>query len=225
MDSNRTALVAGAGGLVGGHLLQLLLSDESYGTVILPVRRLLDVKHAKLQQQVVNWEKLSDYGEQLRADDLYCCLGTTIKKAGSQQAFLQVDYHYPLHLAQLAKSVSARAYVIVTAMGADPGSRIFYNRVKGEVEQAITQLNLSSLTIVRPSLLLGERTEFRLGERLITAAFRPFSFLFSGPLLKYRPIHARMVATTMWQAARNPQPGVRVIESDEMQKASHIYMR
>jgi uncharacterized protein YbjT (DUF2867 family) len=224
MDSNRTALVAGAGGLVGGHLLQLLLADESYGKVVLPVRRWLDKKHAKLQQQVVNWEKISDYGEQLRADDLFCCLGTTIKKAGSQRAFVRVDCHYPLQLAQLAKSVNARSYVLVTAMGADPGSRIFYNRVKGEVEQAIKQLHLASLTIVRPSLLLGERTEFRLGERLITMAFRPFSFLFSGPLLKYRPIHARIVATAMWQAARNPQPEVRVIESDEMHKASHIYL-
>jgi uncharacterized protein YbjT (DUF2867 family) len=218
MDTGRTALLAGATGLVGGHVLQLLLQDDEYDKVIILVRKPVQIQHAKLQQIMVDWDKLPDYGKQLQADDLFCCLGTTIKKAGSQDAFYKVDHLYPLQLAQAAKSSNARSYVIVTAMGSDPGSRIFYNRVKGEVEQAISQLHLPSLTILRPSLLLGERTEFRLGERLISLVFRPLSFLFNGPLLKYRPVHARAVAAVMVQAAKQAQPGVRIIESDEMQR-------
>jgi uncharacterized protein YbjT (DUF2867 family) len=218
METARTALVAGATGLVGGQLLQLLLQDKEYSKVIILVRTPVEIQHDKLQQVMIDWDTWPDYGEQLQAEDVFCCLGTTIKKAGSQEAFYKVDHQYPYQLAQAAKSFGARAYVIVTAMGSDPGSRIFYNRVKGEVEQAIAQLNLSSLTILRPSLLLGERAEFRVGERLISLVFRPLAFLFSGPLLKYRPVHARAVASVMLQAAKNPQPGVRIIESDEMQR-------
>jgi len=214
--NDRTALLLGATGLVGGHCLNFLLNDESYGRVSVLGRRPLEREHPKLEQHLVDFDRLEDSAELIRAQDVFCCLGTTIRKAGSQEAFRRVDFEYPLQSARIAARQETERFLIVTAIGADPGSRIFYNRVKGEVEEAVRALPFESLVILRPSLLLGEREEMRPGERLAEPAMRALSPLMLGPARKYRPIEARKVAAAMVRLAKEGRQGVRIVESDEI---------
>lgn len=214
--NHRTALLLGATGLVGGHCLNFLLNDESYGRVSVLGRRPLEREHPKLEQHLVDFDRLEDSAELIRAQDVFCCLGTTIRKAGSQEAFRRVDFEYPLQSARIAARQETERFLIVTAIGADPGSRIFYNRVKGEVEEAVRALPFESLVILRPSLLLGEREEMRPGERLAEPAMRALSPLMLGPARKYRPIEARKVAAAMVRLAKEGRQGVRIVESDEI---------
>ncbi|CAN5862085.1 oxidoreductase [soil metagenome] len=214
--NHRTALLLGATGLVGGHCLNFLLNDESYGRVSVLGRRPLEREHPKLEQHLVDFDRLEDSAELIRAQDVFCCLGTTIRKAGSQEAFRRVDFEYPLQSARIAARQETERFLIVTAIGADPGSRIFYNRVKGEVEEAVRALPFESLVILRPSLLMGEREEMRPGERLAEPAMRALSPLMLGPARKYRPIEARKVAAAMVRLAKEGRQGVRIVESDEI---------
>ena len=213
----RTALLLGASGLVGGHCLDLLLADHLYDRIILFVRRTMPRQHAKLQQQVVDFERLEDYAEVAHGHEVFCCLGTTIKKAGSPVAFRKVDFEYPLAMAKLAARNGFEQFLLVTAIGANPSSAIFYNRVKGEVESAIRTLPFGAIHIFRPSLLLGRRAEFRLGEKIGEMAMRPLSLLLIGPLRKYRPIAASAVAAALVSVAKMNQAGVHIYESDEIQ--------
>lgn len=214
----RTALLLGATGLVGGELLSLLLADAEYRQVTVLVRRDLPLTNSKLVQRVVDFDHLAKSAEAFNVDDVFCCLGTTIKKAGSQEAFRRVDYAYPLESAKLAWQRGAKQYLIITALGADARSSIFYNRVKGEVEEAIGRLPLRSFHIFRPSLLLGDRQESRLGEKIAAAVMGPLGFLLVGPLKKYRGIHARTVAQAMLRAAKQDLPGRHAYDSDVIQE-------
>jgi uncharacterized protein YbjT (DUF2867 family) len=209
----RNALVAGASGLVGGLLLEELLESPLYREVCSLGRRDLPKQHPKLTQRTVDFARLE--GEALpAADDAFCCLGTTIKKAGSQEAFRAVDHDAVVAFARAARKAGARRFLVVTALGADPRSRIFYNRVKGEAEEALKGVGFESLIILRPSLLLGERAEHRPGERAAIVATKVL-----GPLLRPfggRPIEARTVARAMMALARGATGGVRVAPSGEL---------
>lgn len=213
MKSSRTALVAGASGLVGGHCLRLLLDDATSAQVIALVRRALPVTHPKLVQRLVDFDRLAELPDFPRVNDVFCCLGTTMKRAGSRDAFYQVDFTYVYELARLASRHGAAQFLLVSASGANPGSRIFYNRVKGEVEEAVKRVPFAGIHIFRPSLLLGDRVEHRPGERLAIALARPISFALVGPLRKYRPIEAQTVARAMVAIARAERPGINVLES------------
>ncbi|WP_338553219.1 NAD(P)H-binding protein [Paenibacillus sp. KS-LC4] len=215
---NRTAVVAGATGLIGKELVQLLLHDAAYKSVTIVVRRPTGMEHPKLVEQIVDFEQLQQAGVQMDGADVFCTLGTTIKKAGSQDAFRKVDYQYPLSLGQLASQQGARQLLLVTAIGASASSRAFYNRVKGEVEEALSGLKLPALHIFRPSLLLGERGEFRFGERFAAALSGVLSPLFSGPLRKYAPVQASAVAKTMIFAAKSNQAGIHIHENEHIVK-------
>jgi uncharacterized protein YbjT (DUF2867 family) len=212
----KSALLLGASGLVGGHCLQRLLDDAAYAKVIVLVRKPLALHHPKLDQQVVDFSRLQNYAHLVKAQDVFCCLGTTIKKAGSQAAFRQVDFTYPVEMAKIAVANGAEQFLIVTSLGADPASRIFYNRVKGEVEAAIAPLAFRAVHIFRPSLLLGERQEFRLGEKIGERAANFFSFIFVGPLRKYRAVEASVVAAAMIAVAKRNLVGVNIFESDQI---------
>lgn len=211
----RSALLAGASGLVGGHVLQLLLEDALYERVITLGRGGLPVVHRKLAQRVVDFERLAEL-DFPRVDDVFCCLGATMKKARSRDAFRRVDFAYVLELARLASRGGARQLLLVSALGANPRSSLFYNRVKGEVEEAVKQLAFQGLHIFRPSLLLGDRKESRAGERLAIVVSGALAFAFRGPLRKYRPIEARTVAAAMLRAAKEARRGVHVQESDRI---------
>ncbi|MTI28636.1 NAD-dependent epimerase/dehydratase family protein [Fulvivirga kasyanovii] len=215
---SRTALIAGATGLVGSQLLDLLLNDPYYEKVIVLTRRLVSKKSDKLVNLLIAFENLDAHAEQLKADDVYCCLGTTMKKAGSKDKFRQVDFAYPYEIARLFHTNGAQQFLLISALGADSNSSIFYNRVKGDVEEAITSMGFRSYHIFRPSLLMGPRQEKRLGEGLGKAFFKVFGFLFAGPLKKYKAIDSAKVAKAMFAIARQNKIGKFVHESRELQK-------
>jgi uncharacterized protein YbjT (DUF2867 family) len=210
----KTALVVGSTGLIGKQLLDLLLEDNHYTMVKAISRKPLNNQHPKLQNIVTDLVTLTEHHDQLKADDVFCCLGTTIKQAGSQEAFRKVDYEYPLELAKLTKNQGATQYLIITALGSDAKSKIFYNRVKGEVEQAIGQVGFRSYHIFRPSLLLGERPEKRAGEGAATGVYKALGFLIP---LKYKAIDSAKVARAMIHFARQNTSGKFIHESKELQ--------
>lgn len=211
----RTALIAGASGLVGGHLLLRLLDTEAWDRVVALGRRTLDVRHPKLEQRLADFDHLGALGFP-ESDDAFCCLGTTIKKAGSAAAFRRVDYDYVLDFARRARQHGATQFLVVSALGADAGSRVFYNRVKGEMERDVAGLDYEAVQIVRPSLLLGERDVPRPKERAAGLIAKPFRPLLTGPFRKYRPIHADKVAAALVSAAQQRRPGVHIFESDQL---------
>jgi uncharacterized protein YbjT (DUF2867 family) len=211
----RTALLAGSTGLIGKQLLGLLLEDSRYTVVKAISRKPLAIQHSKLQNIVTDFISLTEHHDELKADDVFCCLGTTIRQAGSQAAFRKVDYDYPLELARLTKNHGATQYLIITALGADAKSGIFYNRVKGEVEQAIEAVGFDSYHIFRPSLLLGERTEKRAGEGAATVVYKALGFLIP---LKYKAIDSAKVAKAMLHFAKQDSKGKFIHESKELQQ-------
>lgn len=217
--SSRTALVAGATGLVGGHLVRRLLDARAWNRVVTLGRRPLDLDHPKLEQRTVDFDRLAD-ADLPPTDDAFCGLGTTIKKAGSEEAFRRVDCEYVLAFAHAARQHGAGQFVVVSAMGANARSRVFYNRVKGEMEDVVAALGFDAVQIVRPALLLGDRDEQRPGERIGQMLMQPVAPLMLGPLRKYRPIEADAVAAAMVAAAQLRTPGVHVYESDELQRIS-----
>jgi uncharacterized protein YbjT (DUF2867 family) len=212
----KTALLIGATGLIGGQLLTKLLHSPYYSKVTVLTRRALEIRNTKLSEVIFDFD--APDASVVKADDIFCCLGSTIKKAGSREAFKKVDYEYPLRIAKLAKLNGATKYLIVTTMGADAKSSIFYNRVKGDIEQALRDLSFPCLHILQPSLLLGDRQETRTGEKtgeLLMTVFKP---LMIGPLKKYRAIASEKVANAMVALAKNPEEGIFVHNSEELQK-------
>ena len=206
----KTALLAGATGLIGSQLLPLLLASGRYGKVIVVGRRAVAVQHPKLVQVVAELDKLADVRLQLIADDVFCCLGTTIGQAGSKAAFYAVDYLAVVTLAALTAGNFAGQFLVVSSLGADENSRVFYSRTKGEMEAAVRELPFRAVHIFRPSLLLGARSSPRLGERggaVLLGLARP---LLVGGLRKYRPVAASAVAAAMLQAAEDDGGGVQV---------------
>jgi uncharacterized protein YbjT (DUF2867 family) len=206
----------GATGLIGGHCLDKLLNDAAYSKVLTLGRRPLPVEHPKLEQQVIDFTRLAEFASLIQAEDIFSCLGTTIKKAGTREAFRRVDYTYQYEVARIAAQGGAEQLLLVSSMGADARSSIFYNRVKGELEDAVSELPFGGVQIFRPSLLLGEREEFRRGERVSAYAMKKFSFLLAGPLDKYRPVQASNVAAAMLRVAKEHPSGVNVFESDRI---------
>ncbi len=203
------AWLAGASGLVGGVLLRRLLQDDYFGRVVSVGRRTLPLQHPKLTQVLADFSSPSAFEALDEPDAGFGCLGTTIKKAGSRQAFREVDHHAVLVFAQAAKTRGARVFVHVSALGADPRSRVFYNSVKGEIERDVAQLGFPSVYALRPSILDGEREESRPAERLGLVVTRAL-----GPLLgKYRPTPVEAVARVMVASAKAAAPGVHVVEA------------
>lgn len=218
--NNKTALLAGASGLVGNELLHILLDSPHYKGVKILVRRPLDMTHEKLEQVVTDFDKLDDYAQHFDVDDVYCCLGTTIKKAGSQDAFKKVDYEYPLKMAELAKSQQAKNFLIITALGADAESKVFYSRTKGQLQVRLKKIGLTALHIFQPSLLLGDRQEFRLGEKAATVLSPAITKLLKGKMKKYKPVEAKDVALAMYGVAQIERTGNYTYPSDRIEKIS-----
>lgn len=202
-------LLAGATGLTGEHLLDRLLNERTVERVLAPSRRPL-AAHPRLENPV---GELADLLPQLGGpvDTAFCCLGSTIRQAGSQEAFRAIDLDLVVAVGHRARELGARHYLVISALGADRGSSVFYNRVKGEMEDALRDQGWPQLTLARPSLLLGPRQEFRLGERLAAPLMR----LIPG---KYRGIEACTLARALWRLALETGEGTRVVESDELRR-------
>lgn len=213
-----TAWIAGASGLVGRELLTQLLAAAEYDRVIALGRRPLGLAHPKLTELLVDFAALEQSGANLRCDDAFCCLGTTIKDAGSREAFRAVDHAAVLAFAWAAQRAGAKRFFVVSALGADAGSRVFYNRVKGETEAALQVMGFATLAVFRPSLLLGRRARPRLGERVAAAMLWLVEPLLLGRLRQYRAIAAAVVARAMLRCSfGQPGQGVLVFPSDEIQ--------
>ena len=212
----KTALLAGATGLVGSALLPLLLASERYAKVIVVGRRPVAVQHPKLVQVVVELDQLEQERLRLIADDVYCCLGTTIRQAGSQEAFFKVDFLYVVQLAALTAANFAAQFLVLSSLGADPDARVYYSRVKGEMEAAVRQTPFRAIHIFRPSLLLGQRAAPRLGERLGAAMLALVRPLLRGSWRKYRAVPAATVAQAMLRAAQDDGGGVRIHSSETL---------
>lgn len=214
LSPQKTALVVGATGLIGDLLTHQLVESSLYDKIKVLVRKSLSWQHPRLQEIKYDFERPN--GLPIQADDIFCCLGTTMKKAGSREAFQKVDYQYPMDIARRGLANGASQFAIVTSMGADADSTFFYNRVKGEVERDLTALNYPTLLIFRPSLLLGNRpADSRLGERLAEGAMRLFSPLIPA---KYKGIEASKVAQAMLITAQQGHAGKHVLESDALQQ-------
>ncbi|HMV09726.1 MAG TPA: oxidoreductase [Cyclobacteriaceae bacterium] len=211
----KTALVAGSTGLIGNQLIDLLLSDNYYDVVKAISRTPLEKKHTKLENIVLDFDRMAEYAGQLNADDVFCCLGTTIKKVKTKEKFRQVDFVYPLELAKLSKANGAKQYLLVSALGADKKSSIFYNQVKGEVEEAIGDVGFTTYHIFRPSLLMGDRQENRSGEEAGKVFFKYLGFLVPK---KYKGIDSIKVARAMQAFAKQATSGRHVHESAELQQ-------
>lgn len=213
--AGRSALLLGATGLVGSQLLDLLLASPQYGRVRVLGRRRPARKDRRLDFHGVDFDRLAGHADLFAVDDVFCCLGTTIARAGSQDAFRAVDFGYVVEAARLASEAGVEQFLVVSAVGSDPDSRVFYNRVKGEMEAAVKHFPFRALWILRPALLLGEREEFRLGERIAELVIRPLSFLLVGRFRRYRPVHARDVAGAMLRLAAEEGTG-GVVESERI---------
>ena len=210
-----TCLIAGASGLVGGELLKILLQDPQFTKIVSMARRELPVQNEKLAQITTPLDKVEAFI--LPASEVaFCCLGTTISKAGSQDNFKLVDHEYVIRFARASKKAGVKKFLVVSALGADADSSVFYNRIKGETERDLKSLKFESLLIFQPSLLLGERAESRPLEKFAIMSAPLLNPLLVGPLAKYKPISAQAVAQSMMKKAKEPSSLIEIIPNHEM---------
>lgn len=220
----KKAVIVGATGLVGRHVVKELINSQYYDEIHILTRRSSPFhKHPLVTEYLVNFDDLDEVDDVFeQADDVFVTLGTTMKQAKSKEAFIKVDYTYPVKLAEKAKSHGIERFLVITAMGADRDSRFFYNVVKGTLEERLINLELPSLHIFRPSLLLGERSEFRAGEKSAAWLSKPLSYLMKGRLDKYRPVQGSDVAATMHAVAQTNSLGTHIYESNQIIHLGHI---
>lgn len=192
-----SAVIVGASGLVGNHLLEILLKNEQFEEIRIFSRKKVNVESPKLIQFEIDFERLTDYYEQFKGNIMFCCVGTTIKKAGSKEKFISVDFEIPCKLAQLAEQNHFESFIVISSLGANPDSTNFYLKTKGQMQQFVDNLSIPRKVYIQPSLLLGKRSEFRFGEHFGEIVLRIFGFLLIGKLRKYRSIHAINVAQAM----------------------------
>jgi uncharacterized protein YbjT (DUF2867 family) len=221
-NSTKTALVIGATGLVGTALVKFLLADDSYQKVLVFARKKTGISHEKLQEHLVDFAQPSNWKHLLVGDELFSCFGTTLKKAGSKEKQFEIDYTYVLQTAQAAMENGCTAWVIVSSIGSKANSSNFYLSMKGKLEDALWNLKPAHLLIHRPSILDGPRQEKRTGERLGLAIMRLLGHI---PLfMKYRPIHADLVAKALIQSTFEETKGLKVYEMNEMFELAQKYL-
>ena len=216
MNNNKTIAIIGSSGLIGSQLLDLLKNRKDVQEIRLLVRRENGLKFTGIRECVINFEDLNAFGEAINGcDAVFCAIGTTRNKVkGDMSAYRKVDVDIPVHAAQLAAQAGVKAFMLVSSVGANASTSNFYLKFKGEVEDTVRQLNIPNIGFFRPSLLLGPRIEFRMGEKISQLMMRPFTPFIPA---NYKPIQARQVATAMIHTAFNGVPGVHVLHYKEMQ--------
>ncbi|WP_426092773.1 oxidoreductase [Flavobacterium sp. DSR3-2] len=217
----KTALIIGSTGLIGSELLNLLLDSNDYLKVITFVKRDTGIKHPKLTQHIIDFDKPETYKDLVVGNDFFCTIGTTIKKAGSKEAFRKVDFGYPKQFAAFALQNKVKNYLIISSLGANAKSGNFYLKTKGEIQDFLKDCDFESVDVLQPSLLLGNRTEFRLGEKVGAFFMKTLSFLFVGNLKKYKPIESKTVATALLKIAQTNNKGFKIYESDAIQEIAN----
>ena len=213
---SKSAIVFGATGLIGGFVVEQLLNDDRYNKVTLLSRKMLDIQHVKLEQHVVNFDNLLSFRSLVEADHVYCCLGTTIKKAGSKAEFIKIDHDIPLRISKFANENGVQYFALVSSLGANSASSNFYANTKGLLEDNIREQFQQKIGVFRPSLLIGEREEVRTGERIGQRILPLLNPLLVGSLKKYKAIKAPKVAKAMISIAFT-ETDLTIFESDQIE--------
>src|SRR6266487_1606230 len=217
MQSQR-AVVIGATGLIGNHVVETLLNDDAFNKVRVLVRKSYLITHPTLEIKMADFNNINDYGAKMGDGDfIFCCIGTTLNKVkGNKEAYRKVDYDIAVNAARIAWSQGFKKYLLVSSVGANANSSNFYLKLKGEVERDVSSISFESFHIFQPSMLLGKRNEFRFGELTGKGLMKPLSFLLMGSLRKYKPIQAKDVAKAMVAAAKKELRGIHVYTYDEI---------
>lgn len=216
MDQNKkTAIILGATGLTGGILLQLLLEDDRYDKIKLFSRNRVNIVSDKIEEHIGDVLNLEGFKPKFKADEVFCCIGTTNSKTPDKELYHKIDFGIPVTAAQICSKQGIEKLLVISALGADPNSSIFYNRVKGEMEEAVLKIGISKTYILQPSLISGPREERRPGEWLAKQLFKVLNVFMVGPLRKYRSIHPKEIAICMLKLANGEEASGR-ITSDEI---------
>ncbi len=216
-----TALVFGSSGLIGRFLTELLIKDSRYEKVILFVRKEAQYYHGKIEQIVFDSDRIEEIRDKISGDQIFCCLGSTIKKAGSKEEFFKIDHHLIVNIAKAAISNEIKVFSVISSIGASSKSSNFYLHTKGLTEDVLLSLDFKNLSILRPSMLLGIRSESRPLEEIAKVVFKILGKLMTGKLKKYRPIHAETVARAMIVLA-NQNLKANILESDKLEDLGNI---
>ena len=222
--SEQTAVIIGASGLIGNHLVEQMLHDKHFTTVRILVRSGLTFNHPKLQQVIVDFDDFDNYADNFGiGDTIFCCVGTTQKKVkGDKIAYTKVDHDIPVNAAQIGIDIGFKKILVISSIGANPISNNFYLNLKGKMEKDITQFPFKSISIFRPSILLGKRNESRPGEKIGQIFMKAFSFLLIGSIKKYRPVKAEDVAKAMIAESKKEESGIHILEYQEIEQLFKI---
>lgn len=212
----KKAIVYGASGLVGSYILENLLNNANYEQIIIVVRKDLNIQHPKLKTLIGDFNSLTEVVKDIRTDEVFIALGTTQKKTPDKNEYYKIDHDYPVLAAKLAKENGAKSVFLVSAIGANANSSIFYTKMKGETEQDIINLNLDHTYIFRPSMILGNRKESRPLEKVFIGIFKFINPLFMGILSKYKGIEASDIAKAMVNSANKRTDKVKILHWEEM---------
>jgi uncharacterized protein YbjT (DUF2867 family) len=212
----KTALLFGATGFIGSYLLEELLKSPEYDHVTAVTRKRLQTKDPKLTNLIGDYNSLPAIREKLKAEDVFIAIGTTKANTPDEKLYYQIDHDYPVLAAKLAKENGARSVFIVTSVGANANSKVFYIKTKGEVERDVRALNYESTNIFRPSMLMGTRKEHRQLEKSIVKAWSLVNLALTGPVRRYKGIDGKDVARAMVNSAKKPDQKVKIYQWDEM---------
>ena len=212
----KTAIISGATGLIGNELMHQLLNSSDYNQVIAVVREPLELKHPKLIEKIIDFESLSSDLVNITAHQAFCCLGTTIKTAGSKERQYRIDHDYVVEFAKATKAIGVEQFAVVSSIGANQNSSNFYLKTKGQMETDVLQIPFKSICIVRPSILFGNRKEFRFMEKVSIRIMKLLNPLFIGSIRKYRGVEASKVAACMIATLNNLIEGISIVESDKI---------
>ncbi|MXN92705.1 NAD(P)H-binding protein [Flavobacterium sp. Sd200] len=217
----KTAILLGATGATGSELLQLLLADSRYSTVKLFSRNSMNIAHSKIEEHIINLFELDNYAADFTANEVFCCIGTTKAKTPNEETYRKIDFGIPATAAKLAKANGIDTFVVVSAIGADKNSSIFYNRTKGEMEEAVLAQNIPNTYILQPSLIVADRKDKRIAEKLAIGFMKLLNPLLWGGAAKYKSIHAKTIAKAMvWLANNKYDKGI--IASDEIRRLGSV---